>query len=500
MTSKSLKKENEQKGGSTLEILLAFAILVLSISAVILVGFGNQSVAVDTETNTEALYLAQGMLENSRVDSRSDFFSVLSTPTIGSLIGPLSYEKKLDVIDITQCKKEVKSSVGWNPSSVRPQMIELTTILTDIAGTLALGGDCDTEPPGDWDNPHSAVSINISGQSDSTDIDVQNSFIYLTTDPSASGKDDFFIYEFNPQNLTLAERARLDVSSGLNAVDVAGDYAYIANNETSRQLIIMDISDSNSPQIIASSTLPQMSSGVGRSINYYNNKVYIGTQYLACPPSCSPGQNNEFHIYDVSNPINPTWMGSLNINHNVNKISVQGDFAYLATSANDGELMVVNISDPNNILHPDITGMKFNTTGNQDGTGLYILGNKAYLGLWRGSGTGNASNLHDFYVLDITNPSSITLSGSKDLGISNNAGVVGIRVKGRLAFIVLDQPTFGFKIINIFEPSLPDHTVCTTMNFSENASGMDMENDFVFTANKSNAEIRVIQDQESSCS
>jgi len=485
-------------GSSTLEILLAFAVLTLSMSAVIMVGFGNQSVSVDSETNTEAINKANSSVEKARADSRENFFSVLSNSQT-EISGPLSYQNALEVLDISPCKKEVTGVVSWNLNSPRPQEVRVSTLLTSIAETLALGGDCDTDPVGDWDNPQSAVSVNINGQSSATGIDIQDEIVYLSTNPSSPAKEDFFIYEFDSNSLTLTELSSLDTSSGINAVDVAGNYAYLANNETTRQLMVVDISDPENPNLISSSTLPQMTTGVGRSIFYHQDKVYIGTQYLACPPTCSSGQNNEFHIYDVSNPLSPSWLGSLNLNHNINEIAVQGDLAFLATSDNSGELSIVDISDSSSMQLPDDTGMKFDAPGNQDGTSLYVLGAKAYLGLWRGTGSGNSSALSDFFALDVSNPSSISTFGSRDLGISNNAGIVGIRVRGNLAFLAIDHPTFGFAILNISDSLLPDHTVCTSLNFSENTTGIDMEDNFVFTANRSNAEIRVIQDQSTQC-
>ena len=50
------------KGFITLEILIAFAVVILSISAVIMVTFGNQSVAVDSQVNLEAISKAQTFL------------------------------------------------------------------------------------------------------------------------------------------------------------------------------------------------------------------------------------------------------------------------------------------------------------------------------------------------------------------------------------------------------------------------------------------------------
>src|SRR3989344_5566093 len=65
-------------GFSTLEILIAFGVLIMAVTAVILVIFGNQSVAVDTETNSEALSKATISLEEARATSRQSYNSLIS--------------------------------------------------------------------------------------------------------------------------------------------------------------------------------------------------------------------------------------------------------------------------------------------------------------------------------------------------------------------------------------------------------------------------------------
>jgi type II secretory pathway pseudopilin PulG len=84
------------RGMATLEILIAFAILSLSMGAVILVAFGNQSVAVDSQLSMEALGKAQKMLEEARATSRQDF-NLVNPYTNTETSGPLTFTKTLDV-------------------------------------------------------------------------------------------------------------------------------------------------------------------------------------------------------------------------------------------------------------------------------------------------------------------------------------------------------------------------------------------------------------------
>ena len=286
---------------------------------------------------------------------------------------------------------------------------------------------------------------------------------------------------------------------GLNDVDVSGNYAYVASASTTAQLQVIDLITMDRIDS-ATRQLPETNTAIGRAIFFHNDKIYIGTQYLPCPV-CPPTQNNEFHIYDVSTPSNPNWEGSVNINHNVNDISVSGDFAYLATSDINHELMVVNVNSSNldYLEHPDDTGFGYDAFGSNDGSRVYLIGNKVYLGRIQNSPPLSA---HDFFILnrsDVLDGGSTSdgLINSIDLGIQNNALVTGIIVRGNLAFIGLDDSNFGLKILDITTMLPP--SACTGFNFPENSTGIDMSDNFIFTSNTSNDEIRVIYDQPSSC-
>ena len=145
------------KGSSILEVLIAIAVLTLGISAAIMLVFGNQSLQVDNDTNSEALYKAKAILERARASSTVDFLSINSLPSVTSSI----YSLKLDVLDLTPCRKEAISTITWSVSPIRPQKIELISDFTDIAGAFAMGGDCDSTSPGDWDYPDTYGDIDL---------------------------------------------------------------------------------------------------------------------------------------------------------------------------------------------------------------------------------------------------------------------------------------------------------------------------------------------------
>ena len=83
-------------GFSTLEILLAMTISILTLTAVILVSFGGQSVLADSQASNEAINKAQELLENEQALSRKDFKLVVPTSTI-EMSGGLQYTKTVTV-------------------------------------------------------------------------------------------------------------------------------------------------------------------------------------------------------------------------------------------------------------------------------------------------------------------------------------------------------------------------------------------------------------------
>src|SRR3989338_2466169 len=94
-------------GFSTIEILIAFAILVVGLSGILLVVFGNDSWALDSQLNSEALNLAGRELARAEGEAKSDFthFFGLATTTDDT-----RYETTVLVTDLTPCKKLLEST------------------------------------------------------------------------------------------------------------------------------------------------------------------------------------------------------------------------------------------------------------------------------------------------------------------------------------------------------------------------------------------------------
>src|SRR3989338_2495048 len=503
-------KKNTERGAATIELLIALAVGVIFITGATLVSFGAQTSGLDTGLTNEGLRLAE-LGTADTVASVAAAWNYTQTELTGF------YDSVTNIDDISDCMKSVDRDTTWTSEKNRGQYSSMKTLVANWAAAKANGGGCSPIPPSDeWDNPDSFGSVDLSG-ADGTGVDVRSvggiNYAFVTADPGALPAEDFMVVDVSdPDNIDPSIDVRaINTGLGLNGVAVGGNYAYVLQNKNTEQLQVIDITTPLNPLLIAgAATLPNITFTcpppgsvtclAGRSIAYSAQRVYVGTQYLfngALPET----KNNEFHIYDVSSPSSPVWLGSLNVNHNVNDIEIDGNYAYLATSDDVGELTIVDISNP---AFPTIAG-KFDAkkmlggASDEDGWSVDVVATIAYLGRER---VNDSDEERDFYILDVSNPSLVTIVGSKLVGMTPGSDIYvsGVAKQGNFAFISTTDSNEPFYVIDITNPANPiNHSTCG-LNFSQVTRGLKYFDNFIFTVNRSNDILRIIYDQPTACS
>jgi Tfp pilus assembly protein PilV len=305
-----LKNYTIQKGSSTLEILIAFAILILAISVTIIVAFGNQSNSVDAQTNSEALYKAQKLLEEARALSRQNFDSVVSIAPISDGI----YQKSLFIDSIDDSTKAATSTISW-ASGERNLSVSLDTVFTGPPSS----NTCSPMLVGDWTAPkHYDFAIsklmptNNSNGIGISDLKAYHQKLYVVAKTPANSNDTFYIFDLptNPISPPIYDGSidnSATVSVGLSALAVFGNYAYVANSYTGSasgciegancaQLQIINISNPLNPFVVRNLKIPAITSGgklaAGTSIFYSRGYIYLGLAKAS-------GSGLEFNIIDV---------------------------------------------------------------------------------------------------------------------------------------------------------------------------------------------------------
>ncbi|MEK7118654.1 MAG: hypothetical protein AAB869_03510, partial [Patescibacteria group bacterium] len=449
----SVERPSVRMGFLTLEIMIALVLVTLSISAVVLVTFGNQALLVGGETNAEATQKAEEILETAQSLARQDFHTLnpRATSTTGIYRSSLSVEL-LSPLDYFS--KKITAYVAWTDERHIPHEVSLTSIMTDFLN--ATGGDtCSSVVIGNWLNPQVASAMNdlgtIPGIPPGTytvgDIDAYKEKLYVAVSKTTSANHPtLFIFDVsNPASLTLLGATdTAPTLGGINGIRVAPDvttgklYAYLASSGLSRQLQVIDVSNpaALSSSFIKNYKIPGVTSaGDGNSLYYRNGYVYLGL-------TATGGNGPVFHVVDVHDPTNPSLVGSRSIggdSNDVNVIRVKNTYAYLASPYND-ELVVLDIASSTS---PMLIGNFSSSTGN--GRSLALVGNHAYFGTTR-AGT------PELYALDIAVPTHLVSTDSEEIGASIN----GLIVRDKLAFLLLKAGGSNdgkLQIWNVSDPS-----------------------------------------------
>ncbi len=483
-----------------MEILVATAILVVTFGAVLMLVMGSQKLSIDTETNQEALRGAEKHLEEARATIRNNFTANvdLNAPEV---IDGLTYQVTRTASTADFCARDITVRYEWSIEG-RPQHIELFERISDPIVASAAGSGCDPSgPPGGGGSPWEqcqdteSLDFNPSGIQ-GTDLDVFKigaiRYAFVTSTKNPATNPDLWIY--NVDDISGLTDANMVVNKDigvkeLRAVQVVRDgasgnmYAYTITDETTNQVRAFDVSSLITTPLqpgtgqVASLDIPIGTAA--KTLYYYGGKLYValGTQLA---------------IVNVSNPTLLTSYTLVNIGHTINKIMVDGNYVFLATSDDSGELKAVNLST-NAVSN-------FNATGNADGTSVFVSGGIAYLGR---DSTGNGA---DFIVLDVSNPPSwspASVFDTDDLG-SNNGVLLDIVVHSGFAFIATNHPQGGFDVWNVRNPrnifencvNNPSLNNDNGVNVSNKPAGLDYIDNIVFATSPSNDALRVVTDPQ----
>ena len=300
-----------------------------------------------------------------------------------------------------------------------------------------------------------------------TSIYVSGKYAYIgTTDAILGGNnEDFQIYDIsnpsNPQRVGGVNVGTLSVDS----IYVSGKYAYIGTLDAyfnAEDFQIYDISNPSSPRRVGGVNITNLSSA----------RIYVSGKYAYIGTWNAYTNAEDFQIYDISNPTNPSRVGGVDFgtNYGVYSLYVSGKYAYIGTKdailgGNNEDFQIYDISNPSN---PQRVG------GVDLGTyvySVYVSGKYAYIG------TNNATlggNNEDFQIYDISNPSNPQRVGGVNVG-SNN--VLSVYVSGKYAYITTKNASFNsedFQVYDIFGIDAPSATIgdlaVGSLNVWENAS------------------------------
>ncbi|WP_417382083.1 Calx-beta domain-containing protein, partial [Gimesia sp.] len=222
------------------------------------------------------------------------------------------------------------------------------------------------------------------------------------------------------------------------AVDVVGDYAYIADRDGGLQ--IFNISNPSSPVHVGAYDFAQQ--GIAQGIDVVGNLAYLAVGVAG------------LQIIDISNPENPTFVGSIATPARARGVYVEVDennrtLAYVADDSGfGGGLQIIDVSDPHNVGQVDSFGNYVNLLGsfgvNSPGGlagGVFVKDDIAYI-------TDGNNGLH---IIDVSDPTLPAGNMTLHQTVATPGGsATGLHVAGDFAYVANREG--GVQIIDISDP------------------------------------------------
>ncbi|WP_198000954.1 Calx-beta domain-containing protein [Gimesia fumaroli] len=218
---------------------------------------------------------------------------------------------------------------------------------------------------------------------------------------------------------SITARSSSATTDAAIAVDVLGDFAYVADRDGGLQ--IFNIADPSNPIHTGSFDFNQQ--GIAQGIDVVGNLAYLAVGEAG------------LQILDISDPTNPTFVGNFDTLARARGVQVIGNLAYVADdSGNGGGLQIIDVSAPGTPVKLGSFGVA--TPGGLAG-GVKVIGNIAYV-------TDGNNGLRIIDVSDSSTPTEIHNVATPD------GAAIGLDVVGNFAYVANREG--GLQIIDISDP------------------------------------------------
>jgi len=214
------------------------------------------------------------------------------------------------------------------------------------------------------------------------------------------------------------------------SIEVAGQYAYVLNFNTS-SLSVVDISVPSSPVIVGSVASSTLMDG-GFAVRVAGKYAYVASE-----------DSNSLTVIDVSNHADPVIVGYLEDSTDLSgalALYLYGQYAYVAASGGDA-LTVVDIANP---VRPEIAGTLVSSTAFNGINSVYASGRYVY------TASTQANAVH---VVDIADPVNPVIVG----GVASTTALASpfeIYVSGVYAYVTSEFSN-SLTVINVSDPTNP---------------------------------------------
>lgn len=305
----------------------------------------------------------------------------------------------------------------------------------------------------DWNDATTTSNFDTAGNFDENDVYEKDGLAYLVTENNAYGSE-FYILDVGDIYAPV-ELSSLDIGAAVNSVAVSGNYAYLATDHDSRELVTIDVSDPYNPNIVDYYNI----SGNSNAFDVVVNSTEL---YLA--------RGDDLYSFSLLDPADPSYLDSIDVDENAIALFLSEDNVYVATEEDHAELRIIDVTNPANL---DQIG-EYNLPGSLKGTDVFVLGNTAYIS------TQNNGGGPEFFMLDISDPSDPVYIGDYNF----NETIHSFTVVGPYALVGTNFLNAELTVIDVSVPASPSEV--SSFDLAGYVLGMSANCSVIYAATSSN--------------
>ncbi|KKW05791.1 MAG: hypothetical protein UY40_C0008G0018 [candidate division CPR1 bacterium GW2011_GWC1_49_13] len=481
-----------------LEIIIAIGLFAITVGGI--AGLIAQTFSLNRlgEEESYGNFLAIEGLEATRAIARRDYFNLVNgtygldaTPTSWEFSGNSQnfgkFTRQIVVSNVFRdtggnvvadptdgtldlFTKRVEALVTWNFAPGRNNEVSLKTYFTFWNESIC-----------EWQDTvalNKVGELNLPGNLDATDIEVEEDVGYVTQ--GSSNRGEFYVLDLsNPVSPQIAGSLTPALSERINAVSVVGSYAYLATARPAQELLVVNVSNPASPSLVGSNGVP---AAVALDVAATEDFAYLGITSNSGP---------EFYIYNITNPASPAVLGTFEVGKDVSAVSVIGNRAYLAvtiTGAGQPNLLILDISNPSS---PNQVGSYADplAPSGAKGEAVFYAGGIAHLVI-----SGSASDPL-YYLLDVSNPASINRIGYLPAQGAMQ-GINDVEAGSGFALLATNKADSAILIVDIRNPAQPKTKFPVPLGPGVNGLGAEINGCNAYVASSDpNEEIKVLAPQ-----
>ena len=281
---------------------------------------------------------------------------------------------------------------------------------------------------------------------------------------------------FDTTNLpTLNMQGTLDLDGHPEDIAIEDQYAEISSSSDNQELQVIDMNDINNPFLNDSANLAGMADGLTNDIDPGRQLLALGRQ--------GGDQEDDFYVFDVSEPDEPEELGSITLNDepDLNDLKIVGDKVYIAAvdpatrAASLGKVDIFYPEQPDEEI-----GLGLNC---QEAISLAVTDYRVYVGCDDGSGD-------NLFVVNISNPIAPPMLLSST-NVPNGIIDVSMAVDDNLLFLLTNDLDRDFQVWDVSNDLAPTSFFYDIIGTPTSAA-YDSFHNVVFIGLSSDPEIQIL--------